>query len=76
MPGQPRLPRARGVFSQTFGHHPKRRRSGDNACAQATMFALGQRRLARAFMSRAGFARPNCEYDKKFFWNLSKKSVT
>ena len=35
--------------------------------AQATTSALARRLLACAFMIRAGFAHPNCKYDKKDF---------
>ena len=62
MLGRQHVPRARGVFSQTFGRHP-------NFGARATTSALVRRRLVRAFMSRASFAHSNCEYDKKEFLN-------
>ena len=55
---------ARATMS-TFGR--QRLRTGDNVCVRATTSAHGGRRLAHAFMSRARFARPNCEYDKKDF---------
>ena len=54
----------RGVF---FGCHPKCLRPGDSVYARVTTSALGRRRLPHAFMSRVGFTRPNCEYDKKEF---------
>ena len=59
-----------GVFSQTpqtLALGRRRMRPGDNAYVRATTSALAQRRRARAFMIRAGFARPNCEYEKKDF---------
>ena len=44
-----------------------------NVCTQATTSALGRRRLPHAFMSKAGFACPNCEYDKKEFFKPVQK---
>ena len=73
-PRRRRLLRVRGVFLQTFGRHPKCLRLGDNVCAWATTSALGRRRLPHAFISKAGFARPNCEYDKKEFLEPVQKT--
>ena len=45
----------------------RRRQATTSIGAQARTSMSGRQRLPRAFMNKAGFAYPNCEYDKKEF---------